>query len=70
MDNDRVKGKFDDLKGDVKKKVGEATDDKELQGEGMLDKAKGKVENAFGKLKDEGRAERDRINHDDKEDVA
>ena len=69
MDNDRIKGKMDELKGDIKKKIGEATDDKSLQGEGIIDKAKGKVENAFGKLKDEGRAERDRVNHPD-EDVA
>ena len=70
MDNDRIKGKMDELKGDIKKKIGEATDDKSLQGEGIVDKAKGKIENAFGKLKDEGRAERDRVEHRDEEDVA
>lgn len=70
MDNDRIKGKMDDLKGDIKNKVGKLTDDKGLQGEGLIDKAKGKVENAFGKLKDEGRAERDRVEHNDEEDVA
>lgn len=70
MDSDRIKGKMDEVKGDVKKKIGEVTGDKSLQGEGIIDKAKGKVENAFGKLKDEGRAERDRIDHKDEEDVA
>jgi len=72
MDSDRIKGKMDEVKGDVKKKIGDLTGDKELQGEGIVDKAKGKVENAFGKLKDEGRAERDRVEHDDDrdEDVA
>jgi uncharacterized protein YjbJ (UPF0337 family) len=70
MDNDRIKGKMDDIKGDIKRKIGEATDDKSLQGEGLVDQAKGKVQNAFGKLKDEGRAERDRVEHKDEEDVA
>ena len=70
MDNDRIKGKLDDIKGDIKSKIGEATGDRELQGEGIVDKAKGKVQNAFGKLKDEGRAERDRAEHKDEEDVA
>jgi uncharacterized protein YjbJ (UPF0337 family) len=70
MDNDRIKGKLDDIKGDVKRKIGEATNDKSLEGEGIVDQAKGKVQNAFGKLKDEGRAERDRLEHKDEEDVA
>jgi uncharacterized protein YjbJ (UPF0337 family) len=70
MDNDRIKGKLDDIKGDVKRKIGKVTDDKSLEGEGIIDQAKGKVQNAFGKLKDEGRAERDRVEHKDEEDVA
>jgi uncharacterized protein YjbJ (UPF0337 family) len=70
MDSDRIKGKMDEVKGDLKKKIGDVTGDKNLQGEGIVDKAKGKIENAFGKVKDEGRAERDRIEHKDEEDVA
>ena len=70
MDNDRIKGKIDEVKGDIKKKIGDVTGDKNLEGEGVVDKAKGKIENAFGKLKDEGRAERDRLEHNDEEDVA
>ena len=65
MDKDRIKGKMDEAKGDVKKKIGDLTGDKGLEGEGMVDKAKGKVENAFGKMKDEVRAERDRFEHKD-----
>ena len=70
MDTDRIKGKMDDIKGNIKRKIGEATDDKSMEGEGLVDQAKGKVQNAFGKLKDEGRAERDRVEHRDEEDVA
>ena len=60
MDKDRIKGKIDEIKGDIKERVGGATKDRSTQGEGMLDQAKGKVQGGFGKLKDEGRAERDR----------
>ena len=67
MDNDRINGKLDDIKGNIKRKIGEATDDKELQGEGLLDQAKGKIQNAAGKVKDEFRAERDKAEHKDED---
>ena len=70
MDNDRINGKLDDVKGNIKRKIGEATDDKELQGEGLLDQAKGKIQNAAGKVKDEFRAERDKAEHKKDEDAA
>ncbi len=60
MDKDRIKGTVEEIKGDIKERVGGATKDRSTQGEGMLDQAKGKVQGGFGKLKDEGRAERDR----------
>ncbi len=59
MDKDRIKGKVDEIKGDIKERIGGATKDRSTQGEGMLDQAKGKVQGGFGKLKDEGRAERE-----------
>jgi len=52
MDKDRVEGKMDDIKGRVKRQVGEWTGDKDAQAEGTMDQAKGKVQNAFGKAKD------------------
>jgi uncharacterized protein YjbJ (UPF0337 family) len=52
MDKDRIEGKMEDVKGRVKRQVGEWTGDTELQGEGAMDQAKGKVQNAFGKAKD------------------
>ena len=67
MDNDRIEGKLDDVKGNIKRKIGEATDDKSLQGEGLLDQAKGKIQNAVGKVKDEVRAERDKVEHKDED---
>jgi uncharacterized protein YjbJ (UPF0337 family) len=56
MDNDRIKGKMDEVSGKVKSKLGEMTGDRETQAEGMGDQVKGKVQNAFGKVKDEFRA--------------
>ncbi len=56
MDNDRIKGKVDEVAGKVKSKVGEMTGDRKTQAEGVGQQIKGKVENAFGKVKDEGRA--------------
>lgn len=52
MDKDRIEGKVEDVKGRVKRQVGEWTDSPELQAEGTMDQAKGKVQNAFGKAKD------------------
>lgn len=56
MDNDRIKGKADEITGKVKSKLGEMTGDRETQAEGIGQQIKGKVQNAFGKVKDEGRA--------------
>lgn len=52
MDKDRIEGKMDDIKGRVKRQVGEWTGDENAQAEGAADQAKGKTQNAFGKAKD------------------
>lgn len=61
MDKDRVKGKMDDIKGRVKRQVGEWTGDENAQAEGAADQAKGKVQNAFGKAKDAVRETADKV---------
>ena len=55
MDEDRVKGKLEDVGGRIKRQVGEWTGDHESQAEGLMDQAKGKIRNAVGKVKDAGR---------------
>ena len=55
MDKDTIKGKAEDIKGRVKRQVGEWTGDDKLQTEGTIDQAKGKVQNAWGKVKDDVR---------------
>jgi len=55
MDKNRTEGKMKDIKGRIKRQVGEWTDNEKLQGEGALDQAEGKVQNAFGQAKDKVR---------------
>ena len=52
MDKDRVKGSATNMGGKVKEVAGKATGDQKLKGEGMMDQAKGKVQNAVGGIKD------------------
>ena len=68
MDKDRIEGKMEDVKGRVKRQVGEWTGDNDLQAEGTADQAKGKAQNAFGKVKDAGRDAIDRLKGDDDRD--
>jgi uncharacterized protein YjbJ (UPF0337 family) len=52
MDKNRVEGNMKDIKGRVKRQVGEWTDNEKMQGEGTMDQAEGKVQDTFGKAKD------------------
>ncbi len=67
MDKDRVEGKVEDVKGRIKRQVGEWTGDEETQAEGAAQQVKGKIQNAWGKVKDAGRDVLD--NHKDPEPV-
>ena len=65
---------MEDVKGRVKRQVGAWTGDEEAQAEGTVDQAKGKLQNAWGKVKDAGRdaankADDTHVDHDE-EDVA
>jgi len=62
MDKDRVEGKGKDIKGRVKRQVGEWTGDSDLQAEGTMDQAEGKVQHAWGKMKDAARESMDDAN--------
>ncbi len=70
MDKDRIKGKMDDVKGRVERQVGEWTGDSDAQAEGAMDQAKGKAQNAWGKLKDAGRDAMDKSRRHDSDDKA
>lgn len=52
MDDDRVKGSAQKLKGDFKESAGRALGDSKLESEGRADQAGGRLRNAIGGLKD------------------
>ena len=79
MDKDTIKGKMKDIGGRVERQAGEWTGDEDLQSEGAKDQAEGKIQNAWGNLKegardlkDDVRRRIDREKHDvhDKKDRA
>ncbi len=49
---DKAKNTAEKVTGEVKEKVGELTDDKDLQAEGKKDQTKGSVKNAGEDIKD------------------
>jgi uncharacterized protein YjbJ (UPF0337 family) len=55
MDRDKVKGTIDDAAGRVKRQVGEWTGDTSAQAEGAAQQVKGKLEKAWGDIKDSAR---------------
>jgi uncharacterized protein YjbJ (UPF0337 family) len=52
MDEDRVKGSAEQIKGKVKEGVGKMTGDTKTEAEGKADQVKGKVQNTVGGIKD------------------
>jgi uncharacterized protein YjbJ (UPF0337 family) len=47
---DKAKGKFHEVKGKVKQKVGRATNDPDLEAEGQVEKIGGKVQKKIGQM--------------------
>jgi uncharacterized protein YjbJ (UPF0337 family) len=52
MDEDRVKGSAQNMKGKVKEAAGKAMGDEKMKQEGRADQVAGKVRNAVGGVKD------------------
>jgi uncharacterized protein YjbJ (UPF0337 family) len=50
--DDKIENKTEELAGQAKEKVGDATDDEDLQVEGKAEKAKGSLKQAGEKVKD------------------
>jgi uncharacterized protein YjbJ (UPF0337 family) len=53
MDKDRIEGNVKKATGSFKEAVGKATGDRETEAKGKLEKTAGKVQNTYGKAKDE-----------------
>ena len=47
---DKAKGKFHEVKGKVKEKVGRATNNSDLEAEGQVEKIGGKVQKKIGQV--------------------
>ncbi|MGM0415129.1 MAG: CsbD family protein [Bacillota bacterium] len=60
MNEDILKGKWNQLKGDVKNKWGKLTDDDLKQVEGNREKLIGKVQEKYGKDREEAKKEVDK----------
>lgn len=55
MNSDELKGKAENLKGRGKEAAGTLTGNKRLEGEGLVDRAKGAVREKIGELKGDDR---------------
>lgn len=62
MNKDNVKGSMDDAAGRIKRQVGEWTGDTNAQADGAAQQVKGKVEKAWGNVKDAARDAGDHLN--------
>lgn len=51
MNKDEMKGKFDQVKGAVKEQTGKALDNPDLEAEGEVDRAAGKIQEKAGTVK-------------------
>ena len=49
MNRDEIEGRKEQLKGKVKKAVGDLTDDEQLHDEGAVDEAAGDIQEGFGR---------------------
>ncbi|MFC4590781.1 CsbD family protein [Sphaerisporangium corydalis] len=60
---DKISNKAQELKGKIKRGVGDATDDDRLRAEGEADEAKGHVKQAGEKVKDAAKNVKDAFKH-------
>ena len=67
MNKDKIEGKGEEIKGRVKRQVGEWTGDGSAQVEGAGDEIKGKVQHAWGEVKDGVKDVKDEITGPDKD---
>ena len=64
VNRDQIKGKIEEIKGDVKKRIGGATNDPGKQAEGWLEEQKGKVRKGVGDLEEDLEKKRDEPDRD------
>lgn len=52
MNNQHIKGAGNEIKGKVKQEVGHFTGNASVEGEGIVDRVKGKIQESVGDIKD------------------
>jgi uncharacterized protein YjbJ (UPF0337 family) len=65
VNRDQIKGKLDELKGNVKKRIGGATEDPSKQAEGWIEEQQGKLRKGVGDVEES--AERSRRRDPDRD---
>jgi uncharacterized protein YjbJ (UPF0337 family) len=63
VNKDQIKGKVEQIKGEVKERIGGASKDRSTQGEGFVEKKKGEVREGYGNLKEDLERERKDPDH-------
>jgi uncharacterized protein YjbJ (UPF0337 family) len=58
VNKDKIKGKAEEIKGDVKQRIGGATKDRSMEGEGFVEEKKGQIRGGVGEVKEEMERER------------
>jgi uncharacterized protein YjbJ (UPF0337 family) len=53
MNKDEIKGKIEEIKGELKERIGGATKDRKTQAEGFVEEKKGQVQQKIGELERE-----------------
>ncbi len=53
MNKDKIKGKLEEIKGDVKQRIGGARRDRGSEAEGWVEEQKGKIRQGVGDVKEE-----------------
>jgi uncharacterized protein YjbJ (UPF0337 family) len=65
VNKDQIKGKIEEIKGDVKERLGGASKDRGTQAEGFVENKKGKVRGAAGDMEERLRKENERTEPDE-----
>ena len=60
MNKDQVKGKLKDVAGRIERQAGEWTGDEKKEVHGTMKQAEGKIQNAWGNVKDAGKKAADK----------
>ncbi|HEY6004415.1 MAG TPA: CsbD family protein [Anaeromyxobacter sp.] len=64
MNKDQIEGKIEEIKGDLKERIGGASKDRSTQAEGWMEEKKGKIRQGIGDVKEDLEKRRDEMERD------